>query len=762
MLRECVTVPPLPKLLERLTVAGFPATVVESLPSSVVVGTIVRIDPHPNADRLQVTSVDIGDGAVRQIVCGAKNIRKGQKVPVALPGTSLPNGITIAPAEIRGVASDGMLCAADELGLGSDHAGILVLPASAKLGVPVGRVLASKANDVAIELEVTPNRPDMFSIRGVGREVAALFAIPFRPAAAHPTVKRGPVGVTVSVSAKKECPLYAVCRIDGVRVGASTPATQERLRAAGMRPVNAIVDLANLVMLETGQPFHAFDTARVNGTLSVRRAAKGETLAALDGATYALAPNDLVIADARAPLVIAGIIGGQGSGVTEKTTSILLEAAVFAPATLRATSRRLGVTSDSAARFTRGVDASVTLSALAEVASRITRVSGGTIAGTTVVGATSAKPHALRCDLPALERLIGTTVPIARVRKGLTALGMTVSGSKTTLLVTPPSWRSDIRIPEDVAEEIARMEGYDRLPQTLPSATLAPATLPDAYAVREKTRDALVVGGAYDTYTHAFYGEKLVANAGLPRERHVRIANPMSAEQSLLRMSALPLLLVAAAREARERESFALFEIGTCFVAAKGPLPEESTMLSVVVVGEDAYRRAKGLLHHAVRTLGMTDRAATSVRASAWGMGEEIAVDGKPAGTLALLSAGRRAAFKLQREAAVVEVDLRAWTLPKPVRFSPTSAYPTIKRDLAFWVDESVHYATIEKVVSRHRPLLRSAELFDVFTKEGRVSYALHLTFGSSSKTLAAEDADAELARVSQDLVHHCAADIRT
>lgn len=761
-LRDYVTVPPLPKLLERLTIAGFPATVVETFPVSVVVGAIVRIDPHPNADRLQVASIDIGDGSVRQIVCGAKNIRKGQKVPVALPGTSLPNGVTIAETEIRGVASVGMLCAADELGLGSDHGGILVLPASAKLGFPVSRVLVGNRKDIAIELEVTPNRPDMLSVRGVGREVAALFGTAFRKHAAQATLKRGTVGVTIAVTAKSDCPLYAVCRIDGVSVATSPNAVQERLRAAGLRPINTIVDLTNLLMLETGQPLHAFDAARVGGSLTVRRAAKGETLKALDDATYVLDPLDLVIAGGHGPLVLAGIMGGKGSGVSEKTTSILLEAAVFSPAVLRATSRRLGVTSESSTRFTKGVDGSGTLAALAEAADRIVKAAGGTVGAVTSVGAVAAKKTVVRCNLHALEKLVGVAFTAARARKDLARLGMTVTGTGTMLLVTPPLWRSDIRIPEDVAEEIARMQGYDRLPQTLPSALLVPATMPDVYAVREKVRDALVDGGAYDFYTHAFYGEKLAKAAGLPVERHVRIVNPMSAEQSLLRMSALPLLLVAAAKEARERDDIALFEIGKSFSTASGALPKEAGLLSIVVVGENAYRRVKGYFMHAASRLHMGDRVALSVHASSWGAGEGIAVDSTVVGSLALLALERRTAFKLQKPTAVLDVDLALWTLPKPARFVPPSPFPAVKRDLAFWVDESFQYATIEKVVVRHRPLLRAAELFDVFSKGGRTSYAFHLTFASPSKTLEAKEADDELDRMTADLTKDCNAEVRS
>ncbi|MFH1171689.1 MAG: phenylalanine--tRNA ligase subunit beta [bacterium] len=757
------------QLAERMTVAGINVERVlrRSVPPHVVVGRVLEVTPHPNADRLRCALVDLGKGRQERIVCGAPNLSMGQRVAVALPGTTLPNGVTIRAASIRGVPSAGMICAADELGLGDDHTGILVLDQRAVVGTPAASALG--ADETVFDIEITPNRSDCLSVLGCAREVAALTGRVVREPGAerrdHSTLP--PRTLSIRIADRSDCPLYSARIIEGVAADQPSPRwMQDRLFACGIRPVSAIIDVTNYVMLELGQPLHAFDAAAVpKGKIIVRRAKNGEQILALDGKTYALNDQQIVIASTERPIAIAGLMGGEASGIHENTKTVILESAVFHPGRIRSARKTLGLASESSYRFERSVNPHSTLLALDRAATLMAKIAGGMVRkGRSVRGALPRVRKPIALSLARANAVLNLSLTAQEVKRLLAREGATVRGTAKRFSVHSPDYRQDLVIEEDLIEELGRLVGYPKLPLSALSGALRPVDVPPIWQLRDDLVDALASLGGFELLSYPFYDRKLAEQIGLPLAQHVRVKNPLSCDQELLRLSLLPMLLKKASVAARDEDVVFLFEAGRTFFEDGKPLPDERERCALVVVQPEPYRALKGYLLAVLEMLGMARGGTQWEKADLlYGQGETFAASGQKVGRCAQLSPALRSAFKFRTDVAVAELDLvPLLSVRSPVLYTRTSPFPAVRRDIAFWIPQSVTYDKVEEICARIDRLLVATELFDVYKKEHRRSIALHLTFQSPERTLTSADVDRILIKLTSALTTHLHADIRT
>src|SRR5438105_5596221 len=593
-LREFVDLPKNPeKIAELLTRAGIETKNIETRGAkidNVVVSQITASSRHPNADRLTVCEVDDGSGTKRQIVCGATNYKVGDKVPLALPGAKLPNGTEIRKSKLRGVESEGMLCSAIELGLGQDAAGLLLLPPEAKIGAPIGDLFPA---DTILDVEITPNRGDLLSHFGLAREIAALsnqriaeqaLRLPFgKMAGGAPALRKK--GVTIS--ALRECPFFSARKIDNVKVGPTPQWLRAKIESVGIRSINNIVDISNFVMLELGQPTHAFDSGKLKGDIKVRLARDGENFLALDGKTYSLKPDNCVVADQERAVGIGGVMGGEETGVTESTKSALLEAAYFFPASVRKTARELSLPSDASYRFERGVDPEMVLRASARATELIQEIAGGAPAKEIhVAGKIPANPADVSLTYEKCDRVVGIAIKPKTVGEILTGFGLektkTKSEKKTGSAWKIPSYRRDLQRDVDLIEEVVRAYGVNKIPGA-ERGRYSPSTAADhAHDFESTWRSRLAAAGLNEVRT-----SKL-----LPRERFafsedaIELRNPLSEDAVALRPSILAGLLAVLDRNIRAgAERVAIFEIGRTFIPPKG---KEERHLGVLLWGNIA------------------------------------------------------------------------------------------------------------------------------------------------------------------------------
>lgn len=565
-------------LVNLLTLAGVEVEGVHQTGADiprVVVAQILESTQHPNADRLSVCKVDDGTGTV-QIVCGAKNYKVGDKVPLAQPGAVLPGDFTIKVGKLRGVESQGMMCSAKELGLGEGHEGLLILPADARVGAPLSELYPA---DTTLDLEITPNRPDLLSHYGIAREIAALRSAPLHGGPLRNISPFLSSGTRVRIDAKELCPFYSARRVRGVKVGPSPDWLRNRLESIGIRSINNVVDVTNYVMMEIGQPLHVFDEARLTeGELRVRPAAEGESFLALDGKNYRLVSEDLVISDARAAVAIAGVMGGEDSGVTDHTVDILIESALFNPQAVRRTSRRLGLASDSSYRFERGVDPGAVLAASDRATELILKVAGGI--PEPEIETDGALPDATRA-VPLREgrcaALLGAEVPEDRVAAILTGFGLSKMADGKWLA---PSFRQDLTREADLIEEVTRAFGIENIPARMRSRP-APATAADGlHDFHLELRRRLVAQGFFEARTFSLISGQEARMAGADAEL-TAIRNPLIEDQAVLRPSLQPGLLAALERNLRAgAKSIRLFEIGRVFTSSA-----ETTHLAALMTG---------------------------------------------------------------------------------------------------------------------------------------------------------------------------------
>ncbi len=740
----------------------------------VVVGEIRSFEKHPKADRLSVCQVDVGDGTPRQIVCGAKNFKAGDRVPVALPGTVMPGGFEIKVSKLRDVDSAGMMCSSEELGLGKGEDGLLILtPRAPAVGTPLNALYGPP--DTVLEISVTPNRGDCLGLRGVARELAAALGRPLLPLAlstpAGLQASGGPRPVRLSSEA---CPYYALRAFRAVKVGPSPDWLRRDLEAAGLRPINNVVDVTNWVMLELGQPLHAFDAASVKGAIEVRPARDGETLELLDGRKVALDGTVCVIADEARALVLAGVMGGAGSGVSEATTEVLLESAWFRPADVRRAARRLGVSTDSSHRFARDVDP-----AGVELASRLAADLLVKLAGAEPVGpavAAGRPPRAdVTVDLPAgfVAAKVGAPVSDADVSAALTRLGFTVKSAASGLSVTVPSFRSDVTRPIDLVEEFVRVHGTDNVPVGRPAAPVpGDEDAPSAAFAREVA--ARLIGAGFTECCHYSMRDaaELARTLGAERAAALAIDNPLTAEQTHLRASLLPGLAGALALNASVHADLrAIFEVGVVFRPQPDGQVREHLAVSFAALADPVTRSWKSREPWDAQRM---KRLVLDVAALA-GAGQVRLSFGAAAG--GLWQAGHASAL-LDRarslDGAAGVLDLR-WTrslgLRGPVvagealiprsalaegrktpRFETFSSFPPVTRDVSVVVPEAVPAAEVESRVRQAAAkaagkefALEAVTCFDVFSggrlAAGSRALAFEMRWRHASRTLTDEEA---------------------
>jgi phenylalanyl-tRNA synthetase beta chain len=753
------------QLAERLAMTGTEVERIErhgvAALEHFVVGRVVTAEPHPDADRLSLCTVDIGADADAQIVCGAPNVRAGQSVAVARPGAVMPDGTRLRAAKLRGVESEGMILADDELAIGTDHNGILVLEADGLApGTPLEQVLPL-ATDV-LELEITPNRPDCLGIYGVAREVHAVTGATLAPPPwlEDPGAPGAIEGVQIQVECPELCPRFTARVFEDVTIRPSPPWLKARLMAAGQRPISNVVDITNYVMLLTGQPLHAFDLDRVAGArLTVRRAEPGEQVRTLDGQTRTLDHEMVLIADADGPTSIAGVMGGERSEVGPGTTRVLMEVANWNGPNIHRTSQRLGLRSEASYRYAKQLQPEQAMAAQALATRLMVELTGATLVpGTIDIGGPGPEPVTIRLRDARVAGLLGA--PIARERSAeiLRALGFEVADAPDGLDVRPPAFRrADITREADVIEEVARLDGLEKLPATLPSRHGASGRLTPRQRLRRAAADALAAQGLHEIVGWSFVAPELAGRLRLAAEA-VTLENPMSGDQSQLRTTLLGSLLEAARHNrARGAADLRCFESGAVYLpSADGPLPGEPHHVGALLMGavrpatwrEPAPRAAdffaiKGVL------AGLLDRLRVPWSVVAGGepflhpgRSARIEIAGEAAGWLGEIHPLVAGDWDLEGVAAFeLDLDLVADRAPEVTLHRDLTSFPEVREDLAVVVSAATSAADVLAVVSRAAgSLLAHAGVFDVYRGpqigEGNVSLALRLVFRAPDRTL--------------------------
>ena len=764
-----------------LTAIGLEVEEVDALGDGlqhVVVAKIMSAERHPEADRLQICQVDAGQGEHLQIVCGAPNARPGLLAPLAMVGAQIGD-LKIKPAKLRGVESNGMLCSAKELGLDTDASGLFELPDDA----PVGQTLVEYLGlpDASIEIKLTPNRADCFSIRGIAFDVAAACASEVVPFDAAPVPAVGTRELAIRLDAGAEAPRYVGRVIEGVNARAATPLWMaERLRRSGVRPVSLLVDVTQYVMLELGQPMHAFDLGTLQGSIGVRRSRAGETLKLLDGRDAALDDSFLLVTDADRPIALAGLMGGFDTRVTDDTTDVFLEAAHFAPAAIMGRGRKLGLHTDAGHRFERGVDPVLPRTAIEYATRLILDLAGGTPAPVT---------EAVReADLPAtapialrrarIARVLGVQIADADVERILRALGMDVAASADGWQVTAPSRRFDIAIEEDLIEELARIHGYEQIPTTLPGGASRVAMPTETRLDDLSVRRQLVARDLQESINYAFVDAALLAQWQLD-EGLVALANPLSAELAVMRPSLLPGLVATLGRNAaRQLGRVRLFELGRVFHQQAGEgqsAPLETQRVAAAICG-DADTQQWGLptrkvdfhdLKGDLESLAAASGAELEFKPSQRPYGHparsaEVYRDGVSLGWIGQIHPRLAKAMEIDVDVFAFELDLAPLATRALPRATELSRFPSVRRDLAFLVPEAAAWADLEATLRRAAgPLLREVTLFDRYVGQGVEpgfkSLAMGLILQDKSRTLTDRDVDTVVAEAvsAMEREHH-------
>ncbi|MGN6314099.1 MAG: phenylalanine--tRNA ligase subunit beta [Rhodanobacteraceae bacterium] len=755
-------------LVERLTLSGLEVESVEAIGAQlegVIVARIIECTPHPDADKLRVCRVETGSGDV-QIVCGAPNARAGLKAPLATIGAVLPNGVAIKAAKLRGVESAGMLCSAKELAVDADASGLMELPEDAPVGRPFAQYVGLP--DASIELKLTPNRSDCLGMRGLADEVAAEFGtrakgFDFAPVSVALKTQR-----TIRLEAGSDCPRYLGRAIRGIDPAAKTPVWMaQRLRAAGIMPIGAVVDVTQYVMLELGQPLHAFDESKLEGTLIVRRARTNEALKLLDGSEAKLDPGFLLIADENKPLALAGVMGGFDSRVTETTRDVFLESAHFAPAAIMGRARKLGLNTDAAHRFERGVDPELPRLAIERAAALLIEIAGGRAGDIVEAALPEHLSHTASIALrrARIARVLGVTIADEQVQRILSALGMRLESTSDGWLVIPPSRRFDIEREEDLIEELARIHGYAQIPAHLPAGE-PPAPVEDETRLPESVlRAQLAARDFNEAVCYAFVEARRLQIWGIA-EGSVPLANPLSAEMAVMRTSLLPGLVDAlAANRRRQQSRVRLFESGRIF-ALGNDAPLETQMLAAVACGsaqaEQWGERAraldffdlKGDLESLLAMGGLQAWSFDQKAVPGWlhpGRGAQVLHEGRPIGAIGALHPRLLRELDLDSEVYVFEIQsdpLRRRELPQA---RPLPRFPSVRRDIAIELPCTVAWAEVE--ASLRQTLgsrLADTFVFDVYTgpglKEDQKSLAMGLILQDASRTLTDRDADDSVA----------------
>ncbi|TVP48440.1 MAG: phenylalanine--tRNA ligase subunit beta [Halomonas sp.] len=751
-------------IADQITMAGLEVDAVESVAASfsgVVVAEVLSKDKHPDADKLNVCTVDDGSGDPVQVVCGAANVETGQKIPFAQVGGVLPGDFKIKKAKLRGVESRGMICSASELGLEEDTSpGILVLPDSAPVGIDFREFM--QLNDMTIEVDLTPNRGDCLSIKGLAREVGVLNRLPVSGPDISPVSAEIEDRFAVSIEATEQCPRYIGRIIKGVNVKAETPLWMvERLRRSDVRSIDPVVDVTNYVMLELGQPLHAFDRENLKGGIVIRLAKPDERLTLLDGSDIALRPETLVIADHNGPLAMAGIMGGENSGVSENTQTIFLESAFFTPLAISGQARSYGLHTDASHRFERGVDPELTPIAVERATQLLIDICGGQAGPVVEVQSEADMPQerAILLRRARLEKALSKALEVDDVTDILQRLGLEVSVQESGWKVVAPSWRFDLSIEEDLIEEVARVHGYNNLPVRRPAARLALRSADEATLTQSQLRRQMVARGFQEAITYSFVAPELQA-AILPEAVSPVLANPISADLSVMRASLFPGLVRAMEYNLnRQQPRVRLFETGLVFNGELDAL-SQVPMLGALVCGAregEGWGGAKERVDFYDLKGDLESVLAMGGDVDAWrfepgehpalhpGQSAQLLHNGEPAGWIGTLHPQVRATLGLKVDAVLFEVRLDALSQGQIPAFEPLSRFPEVRRDLAFILNDATPVqALLDCAKQQAGDYLQDIKLFDVYAgkgvAEGCKSIALGLTWQHPSRTLNDEE----------------------
>ena len=758
------------ELCHLLTMAGL--EVEECRPagadfSNVVVARILTAEKHPDADKLKLCSVDTGEHGVLQIVCGAPNAAAGLVVPCALVGAKLPGvpGIEIKKAKVRGVESHGMLCSARELGLSEDHGGLLTLPENAPIGRNVREVLA--LDDKLITLKLTPNRADCLSLTGIAREVAALTGAPLTLPAIEPVAAVHDETRAVVLDAPAACPRYCGRIVRGVNAKVPTPDwMKQRIERCGVRAISALVDVTNYVMLELGQPLHAFDDAQLAGKIHVRLPKAGEQLLLLNEQTVTPTADTALIADEQKPLAMAGIMGGEHSGIADGTTDLFLESAFFAPDAIAGKARALGFSSDASYRYERGVDFALQRRAIERATQLIIDICGGRPGPVIEAVATAHLPQRppVRLRLPRVARVLGIELGFARIEKLVAGMGFAYERKGDDLIVTPPSHRFDIEIEEDLIEEIARIHGYDNIPASPPTARCEMLPLPEVARGAMALRRLLAERGFHEVVNYSFVEAGWEADfAG--NAKPVVLANPIASQMGVMRSSLIGGLVgTLVGNLKRQTNRVRIFELGRCFIQdadegtgycqplrvaalASGPaLPEQ---WGVPARSTDFYD-LKGDLEalFAPRVLNFERVTHPALHP---GRCARVLLDGKELGVIGEIHPRWKQKYELSDSAVVFEIDLAALLETPMPAYTEVSRFPAVVRDIALVVPQQCETGVLRAALLRAAPeYVREIQLFDVYQGKGVAadckSLAFRVAMQDTRKTLADSDADAAMA----------------
>ena len=772
------------ELCHQLTMAGLEVDAVEAVAGSfsgVVVGEVLKVEPHPDADKLRVTEVNVGASESLGIVCGAANVRVGLKVPVAVVGAVLPGDFRIKQAKLRGVPSAGMLCSASELGLAESSAGLLELSPDAPVGEDIRHYL--KLDDVSIELGLTPNRGDCLSVAGIARETGVINQMAVGGPAIESVAATTKETFPVAVEAPNDCPRYIGRVIRDVNVKAETPLwMQERLRRSGVRSLGPVVDVTNYVLLELGQPMHAFDLARLNNGIVVRRAKAGEKLALLNEQEVELDADTLIIADHQGPLAMAGVMGGSSSAVSDTTCDIFLESASFATQSIVGRARRYGLHTDSSHRFERGVDPQLARQAMERATSLLLDIVGGKAGPLLEVANEDALPVSQPILLRAqrITRILGSEIGANEVEGILQRLGMTVTACDEGWLVTAPSFRFDIAIEVDLIEEIGRVVGYENLPSKRPQAALHMHPQPEGSLERRDFLRLLADRGYQEAISYSFVDPAIQQRLN-PEGQGIALANPISSDLSVMRTTLWAgLLPVLQHNINRQQPRVRLFEYGLAFNRQADATKQEN-MLAGLAYGaslpEQWGSAERKIDFFDVKAdiealLGLTRRAeqfrfvAEKHPALHPGQCARIYFGGEPAGWLGALHPALEKAFDLRGQCYLFEIKADMLYEKNVAKFAEISKFPAIRRDLAVLVEEKVTADQVLNCIKSAAPeSLKNLKLFDLYAGEridsGRKSLALGLTLQAQSRTLTDEEVDAAIEQVVNSLVRELGATLR-
>ncbi|MGB5571122.1 MAG: phenylalanine--tRNA ligase subunit beta [Sedimenticolaceae bacterium] len=772
------------ELADQLSMAGLEVDSVEPAApvfNGVVVGEVLTCEQHPDADKLSVCSVNIGADEPAQIVCGAKNVAAGMRVPVATVGATLPGEFKIKRAKLRGVESLGMICSASELGLAESSDGILPLPADAPVGTDFRDYMA--LDDACIDVDLTPDRADCLSLAGIAREVGVLNRAPLNIpdiATVSPTIEDE---CAVALEAPEACPRYLCRVVRGIDSGAVTPNWMvEKLRRGGLRAISPVVDITNYVLLELGQPMHGFDLAKLDGGIRVRMAGEGEKLALLDGSEATLRADTLVIADHNQALAMAGIMGGESSGVTPETRDVLLEAAFFAPLAVAGKARSYGLHTDSSHRFERGVDSNLQHQAMQRATALMLEIVGGEAGPVTEVKSDAhlpvCRPIMLRRER--VRRVLGVEIAPAIIADILQRLGMQLSETADGWSVTAPSARFDIGIEADLIEEIGRIYGYANIPASLGSAPVSVAVRPEAEFNLEAAKELLVHRGYYEAITYSFVAPELAAVL-TPEAQPIKLANPISADMSDMRASIWPgLVQVLKHNLARQQGRVRVFESGLTFARIDGEL-RQLPKLAGLIYGEakaeqwglpahgadffDLKADLESVLHQ-VADPGEFRFGAAENPVLHPGQSARVLRNAVPIGWIGLLHPAAQKALDVPAGVFLFEVELLPLRLGGIPKFEALSKFPSIRRDFSLMVDRDLPYQTVlDCVRDAAPPIVKDIQLFDVYTGKNidssLKSLALSLILQESSHTLTDSEVEEASSTVLGALADRLAAKLR-